>query len=335
VNVARNPTGATGSIAPNIGAVVALEMEARRDPVREVLPAFVALNGAPPVGSGYFPSTFSPFSVTPSTTGLSSLSHPDGSSRFTTRWNDLQKLDAALRTGEPLGKDAADVALFYTQAKKLMDSPDVNALFSYTTAESQRYGGNAAGTAFGNSLLVAKKVLAGRRGARFVQVTLGGWDNHAAIYATTGASVLTLCAQLDPAVAALIDDLKATPGEAPGKSLFDETIIFIAGEFGRTVGPLNGQAGRDHFMRTTVVLAGGGIKGGRAIGATDATGSKLAESGWSENRDVRPEDLACTVYSALGIDWTAVRHDDPLNRGFEYVPYAKDGAYKPVDVLFA
>lgn len=44
--------------------------------------------------------------------------------------------------------------------------------------------------------------------------------------------------------------------------------------------------------------------------------------------------MACTAFSALGIDWTTVRHDDPLGRGFEYVPYAKDGVYKPLDMLF-
>jgi hypothetical protein len=84
--------------------------------------------------------------------------------------------------------------------------------------------------------------------------------------------------------------------------------------------------------RTSVVLAGGGMRGGQVIGATDATGANLREAGWSANRDVRPEDL--TVYSALGIDRTTERHDDPSGRGFEYIPYAEDGMYKPIDELF-
>jgi hypothetical protein len=49
---------------------------------------------------------------------------------------------------------------------------------------------------------------------------------------------------------------------------------------------------------------------------------------------VRPEDLTSTIYSALGIDYTTVRHDDPLGRGFEFVPFAKDGVYSPVNELF-
>jgi uncharacterized protein (DUF1501 family) len=233
------------------------------------------------------------------------------------------------RTGEPLGKDAADMAGFYDQAKVMMDSPDVNALFAYSAEESQRYGNSA----FGNSCVVAKKLLAGRRGARFVQVSLGGWDNHSAIYNRTGG-VFRNCAQLDPALAALLQDLKAAPGETSGNSLLDETLVVVLGEFGRTVGNLNGQAGRDHFLRTSVLFAGGGVKGGRVIGSTDATGAKLNEAGWSGNRDVRTEDIAATIYSALGIDWTTVRYDDPLKRGFEYVPYAKDGSYKPIEELF-
>jgi hypothetical protein len=49
---------------------------------------------------------------------------------------------------------------------------------------------------------------------------------------------------------------------------------------------------------------------------------------------VRPEDVTCTIYSALGIDFTKTRNDDPLGRGFEYVPFAKDGVYRPIGELF-
>ncbi|HEV8269085.1 MAG TPA: DUF1501 domain-containing protein, partial [Thermoanaerobaculia bacterium] len=119
-----------------------------------------------------------------------------------------------------------------------------------------------------------------------------------------------------------------------GRTLLDETLVVVFGEFGRTVGPLNNLEGRDHFLRMLIVFAGGGVRGGRVLGKTDEKGADLVESGWSENRDIRPEDIAATVYSALGIDYTTVRHDDPLGRGFEYVPFAKDGVYKAVDELF-
>ena len=108
----------------------------------------------------------------------------------------------------------------------------------------------------------------------------------------------------------------------------------VFGEFGRTVGALNNQGGRDHYLQTAALVAGGGVVGGRVIGTTDATASKSVEFGWRANRDARPEDLACTLYSALGIDYTTTRYDDPIGRGFEYVPFAKQGVYEPVNELF-
>ena len=137
----------------------------------------------------------------------------------------------------------------------------------------------------------------------------------------------------DPAYSALLTDLAILNGATPGKSLLDETLIVVLGEFGRTVGTISAQGGRDHFLRMSVVFAGGGVQGGKAIGATDSAGV-ATQYGWSADRDVRPEDVTSTIYSALGIDYTTVRHDDPLNRGFEYVPFAKDGTYKPVTELF-
>ncbi len=331
VEIARSPTGALGAVAPHIGAVVALEMESRRA-ATDVLPGFVSLNTSGNLqGSGYFSSTYSPFQVAPSATGLPSLAHPDGAARLALRWKDLETIDARLRQADALGKPAADDASFYRQAKALIDASDVNSLFSYSAAEYAQYGS----TAFGASCLTAKKLLAGRRGTRFVQLSLGGWDMHSNVYGKTGTSLYSLCPQLDGGLSSLILDLKATPGETAGKTLYDETIVFVAAEFGRTVGALNGQAGRDHFFRTAVMMFGGGIRPGQVLGATDTTGANLKDAGWSANREARPEDLACTVYSALGIDWTTVRHDDPFGRGFEYVPYAGTGAYRPIDELLS
>ena len=336
VQIARNPAGATGSIAPNLGAVAALELDGQRGP-NDILPAFLALNKSDVMpGEGYFPARCAPFEVSASTTGVPFLTHPDGTGPLNTRYAWLQELDAALRTGAPLGTDATEAVTFYQQAKALVDAPDIASLFAYTSGDSARYGN----TAFGNSCLLAKQVLAGARGVRFVSVTLSGWDNHAGLYKKTlntnigETSVYGQTAQLDAALSALIGDLKATPGKAAGKTLFDETLIVMTGEFGRTVGALNNQNGRDHFENYCAVFAGGGIKGGQVVGATDATGATIVDSGVSGRTELRAEDLACTVYSALGIDWTTTRHDDPLGRGFEYVPNAGAGVYGPIDRLF-
>ncbi len=325
--IARNPSGATGGFAPHIGAVVALETQKRRA-ATDVLPAFIALGGTM-AGVGYFPATYAPFGVQPSQNGLAALSHPDGAPRFADRWSLLQSLDPIRQNGA-LGKDAADMASFYDQAKVLIDTPSVNQLFSFTADERARYGS----TGFGDSLIIARNLVAANRGTRFVQVTHNGWDHHDNIYGTTGNTIFSQCKTLDNGLAPLLADLAAAPGAQAGKTLLDETLVVILGEFGRTVGALTGNGGRDHFLRMSLALAGGGVRGGQIIGQTTARGDAAAVFGWSAERDVRPEDVTATMYSALGIDYTTVRPDDPLGRGFEYVPFAKDGTYRPVDELF-
>jgi hypothetical protein len=327
--IARNPGGATGAIAPHIGAVVSLESQVSRA-VSDVLPGFIALNSTGIPTSGYLPATYAPFQVQPASTGLATISHPDGTTRFTDRWNFLHQLDVN-RTSGALGKVTLDMNAFYDQSKALMDAPNINALFSFNDADHAKYGSST----FGDSLIVARNLVAAKKGTRFVQATLNGWDHHDNIYDKAVAdSLYGQMAIFDPAFAALMSDLQSMPGSVTGKTLLDETLVVIVAEFGRTVGALNGQGGRDHNLRMSTVWAGGGVRGGRVIGKTDATGDKVDDYGWSANRDVRPEDVTSTIYSALGIDYTTVRHDDPLGRGFEYVPFAKDGTYKPIEELF-
>jgi len=323
--IARNPSGATGAIAPHIGAVVALEAQINQQP-GDVLPGFVSINQLM-AGSGYLPARYAPFPVTASQNGLAALTHPDGTARFADRWNLIQKVDDD-RTSGGLGRNASDMDAFYDQAKALFDTPEIARTFAYTAQEYARYGS----TGFGGSLVVARNLVAARRGTRFVQVSLGGWDNHSGIYTANGG-IYAPMKSFDPAFGALLADLAGTSGSATGKTLLDETLVVVIGEFGRTVGALNAQAGRDHFLRMSVVFAGGGVKGGRAIGATDPTGANATNFGIL-GRDARPEDVTSTIYSALGIDYTTVRHDDPLNRGFEYVPFAKDGTYGPIEEVF-
>jgi uncharacterized protein (DUF1501 family) len=127
----------------------------------------------------------------------------------------------------------------------------------------------------------------------------------------------------------LMADLKAS-------NMLDQTLIVCMGEFGRTVGAPNSTAGRDHFLQTAVMFAGAGIRGPKAIGATDSTGALTSQPGWSRDRDIRAEDVEATIYSALGIDWMTMRRDDPLGRGFEYVPLSStQDIYGPLHELWA
>jgi len=327
--ISRNPSGATGAIAPHIGAVVSLESQAKRT-TSDILPGFIALNSGSIPGSGYLSAKYAPFGVITASTGLPTITHPDGATRFSDRWSLMHSLDQN-RTSGALGKASLDMNDFYDQSKALMDAPGINNLFSFTTDEHAKYGN----TTFGDSLIVARNLVSARRGTRFVQATLNGWDHHSDIYnKAAGQSLYSQCTVFDPAFAALLTDLKSMPGTDAGKTMLDETLVVIVAEFGRTVGVLNNQGGRDHYLRMSHVFAGGGIRGGRVLGSTNAAGDQIADYGWSGNRDVRPEDVTSTIYSAMGIDYTTVRHDDPLNRGFEYVPFAKDGAYGPIEDLW-
>jgi uncharacterized protein (DUF1501 family) len=145
---------------------------------------------------------------------------------------------------------------------------------------------------FGQGCLLARRLV--ERGVPFVEVTLGpspgvpiGWDTHQRNFET----VAGLCQILDPAWATLIADLRM-------RGLFDDTLIVWMGEFGRTP-KINAQGGRDHFPAAwTTVLAGGGIRGGQAFGATSADGMEVA------GRAVSVADLFATVCRGLGVDPT-------------------------------
>jgi len=315
--IGRNPSAVLGNISPNIGSVVAIE----KTRPNQLFPTFLALNSANCAGPGYFSASYAPFKVTPSTGGLRNTTNPEGQTRFTSKYALMHSLDDNLRVNSPLGTPMDDYNVFYESATGMMYNPIVNKAFSYTTAESQAYGN----TSFGQACITARQVLEQNQGTRYVEITLGGWDMHVNIYQQ--ANLPTLGKQLDDGLGQLITDLKAD-------GLYDSTMIVMAGEFGRTVGPLTAAAGRDHWPTQFAFFAGGGIKGGTIIGATDPTGGTVTDFGWSRDRVVRPEDIEATIYSALGINWTIVRQDDPLHRGFYYVPNSDTDVFGPIDELF-
>ncbi|MSO20535.1 MAG: DUF1501 domain-containing protein [Acidobacteria bacterium] len=319
IQIGRNPTSALGSVAPHIGAIVANEKEAERRST-DIFPGFISFNAqGSQVGAGYLSANYAPFIVAPRAAGLRNTTNVEGQVRLDQRLTLMHQLDDPLRVSSPLGQQPQDMEAFYDNARSLMYNQTVQNAFAYTAAERTPYGT----TAFGDACMLANKVLRADQGTRFVQITTGGWDTHSNIYGVLPG----LTTPLDRGLARLIDGLKAD-------GLFDQTLIVMAGEFGRTVGTPNNQAGRDHFLQQFAVLAGGGIKGGRVIGTTDATASATVDPGWSRGRDVRAEDIEATIYDALGINWTKIRYDDPLKRGFEYVPFANYDIYGPIRELF-
>jgi hypothetical protein len=319
--IGRNPVAALGDIAPNIGSLVAIEKEKERR-ATDVLPTFLALNSTQAVGSGYLASAYAPFKVQPATTGLRNVTNVDGQARSDARYELLQQLDGANRVNSPYGRPMEDMDAFYKSARGMMYNSIVDNAFKYTAAERTPFGT----TALGDACLTARKVLQANAGTRFIQITSGGWDDHINIY---GDTVLpNRVRQLDAAVGQLLADLKTN-------GLLNDTLVVMVGEFGRTVGRLTAAQGRDHYVQQFCFMAGAGIQGGRAIGSTNATGSATNDFGWSRQRDVRPEDIEATIYSAMGINYTSVRYDDPFNRGFEYVPFGSEDLYGPVKELWA
>jgi len=152
----------------------------------------------------------------------------------------------------------------------------------------------------------AARVLKANKGAHVVFLDLPGWDHHVRIYDPSySRSILHYCRAFDHAMAHLIRELSQTPSPNPGvASLFDETLIVAASEFGRTPGPLNKAGGRDHWgSANPVFLAGGGIRGGEVFGVTDSEGRAIIDPGWNRGRYVQIPDLNATLASALGIDW--------------------------------
>ena len=163
----------------------------------------------------------------------------------------------------------------------MVNSPQAQEAFDLSKETDQlrdEYGRNQAGS----RLLMARRLV--EAGARFVTLTYGGWDHHDNIDGAMKGQV----PPLDQAFARLVRDLDE-------RGQLNETLICIASEFGRTP-KINGTAGRDHWPKVfSVVLAGGGVKGGHVHGTSNSTASE------PEDDPLTIQDWATTMYHCLGI----------------------------------
>ncbi len=228
-----------------------------------------------------------------------SLPQELGEGRISRRLEILRSIESQRRV---LNEGAATESFdHYRQAAiSLLTDPQVKQAFDVTAtddATQERYGRNS----FGWSLLMARRLV--ESGVSLVQVNLGNnetWDTHGNAFPHLKNLLLP---PMDRAVSALIDDLS-------DRGLLEETLIVMAGEFGRTprishLPKHYAKPGRDHWGGSqTVFLAGGGITGGRVIGTTDKRGAFPATDPQS------PENLAATIYQTLGIPSVAAWKDD-------------------------
>jgi uncharacterized protein (DUF1501 family) len=176
--------------------------------------------------------------------------------------------------------------------------PRTQSAFDISRADEKtldRYGRHS----FGWSLLMARQLV--EAGVALVQVNLGNnesWDTHQSAFPNLKNFLLP---PMDQSVSALLDDLAE-------RGLLNETLIVMAGEFGRTPRVFAGPGklpGRDHWGAVqTVFFAGGGVKGGAVIGSSDKSG------GYPANDPQTPENMAATIYQALGLPATAAWHDE-------------------------
>jgi len=324
LQISRNPVSGQNRVAPHIGSIASLELGART--ANRVLPGFIALNTGSGQGQGYLPPEHAPFYVSPNGAALRNTTHFDSQAIFDRRYGMLLDMDRELRESPELGSAGLEIGKWNEGARRLMYNADVTRIFTFDNNERVRYGNSN----FGAACITARNLVRANMGTRFVQINVGSWDMHTNIYTggLNAGNANSLGRTFDAGLGTLIADLKA-------EGLLERTMIVAMGEFGRTLGAVNAGNGRDHYQQQAALVAGAGIRGGRALGTTDERGARTDDPGWSRERDIRAEDIGATIYSALGIDWTTVRRDDPSGRGFEYVPSAKDDLYGPINELWS
>jgi uncharacterized protein (DUF1501 family) len=291
---------------PSLGSIVASEIA----PDEFDLPHFVSVgNRATTVGSGFLGMSYAPFVVGNPMQMPSNVELPQGvtSKRLERRLDLLKDLeqDFAEAGGGPRVEGHAAL---YESAAQMVLSPRLKAfdVSQEKDAVRRRYGQ----TPFGQGCLLARRLV--EQGVTFVEVESNGWDTHQNNF----KRVESLTETVDPAFAALVTELKE-------RGLLERTLVIWMGEFGRTP-RINPNTGRDHFPRAfNVALAGGGIKGGRVIGATSADGTTVTD------RPVGVADLFCTFCHALGIN-PRKENQTPQGRPIKIVD-----AGQPVKELFA
>jgi hypothetical protein len=265
------------------------------------LPGFVVLqsgprgprSGAPLWGSGFLPTAYQGVPFLSGPEPILDLANPKGinhqqQSEFIDAVKTLNtaRLDAV---GDP--EIATRIAAYEMAYRMQSSAPELMDLSSETQATLAAYGAEPGKVSFANNCLLARRLV--ERGARFVQLYHTDWDHHGNNDTNLGKPLDAICREVDQPAAVLVKDLKQ-------RGLLDETLVIWGGEFGRTpMGEPRDLIGRDHHIDGYALwLAGGGIKPGQTIGATDELGFYAVED------RVHVHDLQATIMHLLGLDHT-------------------------------
>ncbi len=293
-------TGSARSGRPSMGSWVTYGLGSEN----ENLPGFVVLisSGVQPnggknsFGSGFLPSVFQGVQCRSQGDPVLYASDPEGMDRALRRTSlDALREFNALQAGE-LGhpETLTRIAQYELAFRMQMSVPDVMDLSKEPKHVQEAYGAQPGGASFANNCLLARRLL--EQGVRYVQLFDWGWDFHGTGPGEDIRDGLTKkCATMDKPVAALINDLRQ-------RGLLEDTLIVLGGEFGRTPFREGRTAGgnilgRDHFPDCySMMLAGGGVKGGTMHGESDDFGFRVARD------PVHVHDLQATILHLLGFD---------------------------------
>jgi hypothetical protein len=296
--------GSGGVVHPSLGAIVSSELGKTEFP----LPNFVAVGGRS-FGAGFLGAKHQPLIVTDPTQGVQNLKPLADPDHFEGRIGLLEEMEQAFYRDYKAGV-GVDHRTTYQRAVTLMKSKEAKAFDLSLEPEQSRaaYGEGK----FAEGCLLARRLV--ETGVPFVEVNLGGWDTHQNNF----DRVKSLSQQVDQPMSALIADLEQ-------RGLLETTLVVWMGEFGRTpkINSRGAKPGRDHYPRAwSLVLAGGGIKGGQVIGKTDKEGASVVE------RPVSALDFLATVCKVLGID-PDKQNQTPIGRPIRIV----DKGHKVVQEL--
>ncbi len=292
-SVSQMNTGAVLPGRPSLGAWVSYGLGSEN----ENLPAFVVLldGGDPPGGSknwgaGFLPASYQGTRLRTGGSPILYLTPPEGVSSRRSRaqlefvqWLNRNHLEQ--RPGDTLLE--ARIRSYELAFRMQAEAPEAVDLSQESRETLEMYGlDDEATAAFGRNCLLARRLV--ERGVRFVQLYCGSgskWDAHTNLEANHSR----MCRACDRPIAALLSDLKR-------RGLLDETLVVWGGEFGRT--PMSEKrSGRDHNpYGFTIWMAGGGVKGGTVVGATDEIGLYAVEN------PVHVHDIHATIMYLLGLD---------------------------------
>src|SRR5580704_3120058 len=265
---------------PSVGSVVSYELESQRRP-SDTFPTYIGCNldtsGCGALSTGFLPPRHSVLDINIKSGAGATAVEGDALALLQERYRLLGELDKAMSSSRQ-GRDRSFTGFhsFQESAHQILGDSRWPAVFHMTAEEKARYGENQVGL----GCLFARNLVMADAGTRYIHVVHPDWDHHKAIFDHSQKSNHYIrCNEFDRAAANLIRDLAAAPSpRQTGKTLLDETLVAVITEFGRVPGPLNGIAGRHHYNEAYLALfAGGGVKGGRIHGNTNATGEKVVD----------------------------------------------------------